>query len=175
MRIFVAVELPDEIKKKIGELIDRLKEAGAAVKWVEEENLHLTLKFIGEVAERQLAELIGRVEEKIGGSGSFSIKLENLGTFPEGKHPRVVWVGVSDGSERLNDLARSLDEKEFVSHVTIGRIKENEGVDKLKEKVKELGVGSMGFGEMEVDRVLIMKSTLTLKGPVYEKIKEVKL
>ncbi|MDD5594238.1 MAG: RNA 2',3'-cyclic phosphodiesterase [Candidatus Margulisbacteria bacterium] len=173
MRLFISVELPDEIKKSIAGMIARLKETGAAVKWVEEENLHLTLKFIGEVAERQLAELISGVEEKIGGSGKFQIKLENLGTFPEGEQPRVVWVGVSDGGERLKDLARLLAEREFVSHVTIGRIKDNKGVDKLIERVRSFG--SSEFGGAPVDRVSIMKSTLTSKGPVYEKIKEVKL
>ena len=154
-------------------MIDQFKTAGATVKWVEEQNLHLTLKFFGEVAEQRLAEVVKSVEEKMGGKGSFEIKLDGMGTFPEGKQPRVVWVGVSEGQEKLENLARLLDENEFVSHVTIGRIKEHKGTDKLTESVRRFG--SSEFGVAQIDKVFIIKSTLTPKGPVYEAIKEVKL
>jgi 2'-5' RNA ligase len=173
MRLFIAVELPAEARQKIAELTAELKQAGAAVKWVAEENLHLTLKFIGEVAEGKVVELLAGVEAKVGGTGSFLIKLEGLGTFPEGKHPRVVWVGISRGSERLEELARALDEKEFVAHATIGRIKDNKGVDKLLERLGK--IKGPQFGEAVIASVMIMKSTLTPHGPIYEKIKEVKL
>jgi 2'-5' RNA ligase len=171
MRIFVAVELPADVRKKIGELIDQLKSAGATVKWVEEQNLHLTLKFIGEVADKEIDRWLGSIEEKVGGTGAFEIKLEGMGTFPEGKQPRVVWVGVSQGQDKLENLARWLDEKEFVSHATIGRIKTHKGVDKLVERVRSFK--SSEFGVVRIDKILVMKSTLTPKGPVYEKIKDV--
>lgn len=175
MRLFIAAELPGEVKRKIGELIVKLKGSGAAVKWVEEENLHLTLKFIGEVGEQQLAGLVDSVEKKIGGKGSFRIELAGTGTFPEGKNPRVVWVGVSSGGDKLENLARLLGEREFASHVTIGRIKDNKGVDKLGRELLSPPLADSAFGAAEIKYISIMKSALTPQGPVYEKIKEVKL
>jgi 2'-5' RNA ligase len=166
VRVFIAVPLPANVRRRIAELIADLKSAGAAVKWVEEENLHVTLKFFGEVAEGKAGELGNWLASRVGGTGGFEIKLAGMGTFPAGKHPRVVWVGVDQGKERMAELARSLDEPEFVPHVTIGRIKDK-GVIRLKS-VADLGVAP-------VTAVQLIKSKLTPKGPVYEILREVKL
>ncbi|MDD5382603.1 MAG: RNA 2',3'-cyclic phosphodiesterase [Candidatus Margulisbacteria bacterium] len=184
MRAFISVELPDEVKKKIAELITELKEIDLAVKWVETRNLHITLKFLGGVKENDLDELIEISTKAVAGSSSFNARFESLGTFPEGKNPRVIWVGTEEGGDKLCQLAESLEnelskagfkrgEKAFKPHITIGRIKGNKGVDKLKEKM--MNYKNPGFGAALIDRVHIMKSTLTPKGPVYETIKEVRL
>lgn len=184
MRVFIAIELPDEIRKNIVELVSELKEVGSAVKWVEEKNLHITLKFLGWVEDRKIDDVIELAAKAAGGTGSFKAKFEGLGTFPPGKTPRVVWVGVSEGGEKLKKLADSLEEtlsnagyrseeREFNSHVTIGRVKEKKGVDKLREKLEDYK--DPKFGEAVVDHVDVMKSTLTPKGPIYEKIKELKI
>ncbi|HVN67489.1 MAG TPA: RNA 2',3'-cyclic phosphodiesterase [Candidatus Sulfotelmatobacter sp.] len=172
--MFIAVTLPAEVKKRIGELINELKKSDGNVKWVAEENVHLTLKFIGEVVEGQLAGLIARTEKQAGGTGRFTINLEGIGTFPAGHQPRVVWVGVGSGRDKLENLARSLAAPDFVAHATIGRIKDGKkGVDGLRGKLA--GLGAPVFGEAPVDSFQIMKSTLTPQGPVYEIIKEVRL
>jgi len=189
MRLFIAVELPDEVRKNITELINELKEVGSAVKWVEEKNLHITLKFLGWVEDRKVDNVVELATKAAGGTGSFKAKFEGTGTFPSGKNPRVVWVGMGEGGEKLKKLADSLEEalsnagyrseeREFSSHATIGRVKvprqaRDKGVDKLKEKMES--IKDPKFGEAIVDHIDIMKSTLTPKGPVYEIIKEVKL
>lgn len=184
MRTFISVELPDEVRKNIAELIIELKTVDAAVKWVEAQNLHITLKFLGWVEDRKIDNMMELTSKAVAGMGSFKAKFEGMGTFPPGKSPRVVWVGVSEGGDKLIKLASSLEEtlsnagyrsekREFNSHVTIGRIKESNGVDKLKEKIESLK--DVKFGEAWVDSISIMKSTLTPKGPIYERIKEVKL
>ncbi len=184
MRIFIAVELPDEVKKNIVELVSELKEVGSGVKWVEEKNLHITLKFLGWVEDRKVDHVVELATKAAGGTGSFKAKFEGTGTFPSGKNPRVVWVGMGEGGEKLKKLADSLEEslsnagyrseeKEFSSHVTIGRVKEKKGVEKLKEKMADFK--DPKFGEAIIDHIDIMKSTLTPKGPIYERIKEVKL
>ncbi|MEE8638452.1 MAG: RNA 2',3'-cyclic phosphodiesterase [Candidatus Margulisiibacteriota bacterium] len=184
MRTFISVELPDEVKKNIVELINELKNTGAAVKWMEAKNLHITLKFLGWVEDRNLDNLIDLTTRAAAGKGSFKARFEELGTFPEGKSPRVVWVGTAEGGDKLCALAKALEEtlstagfrkeeREFRPHITIGRIKDKKGVDKLKEKIKS--IKDAKFGEVLVDRICIMKSTLTPKGPIYEKVKEVKL
>jgi len=184
MRLFIAVELTDEVIKNMVEMINELKETGAAVKWVEASNLHVTMKFLGWVEDRKIDNVIELASKAAAGTGGFKIKLEGTGTFPPGKSPRVLWVGITEGGDKLGKIAVSLEEnlsragyrseeREFSSHVTIGRIKNNEGVDKLKEKIGRYK--DTGFGEAWIDSIAIMKSTLTPRGPVYEKIKEVKL
>lgn len=173
MRLFIAVELPDEIKRNIEKLIVELKGIESSVRWVETANLHLTLKFLGEVAAEKKEGLLEGIAAKVKGTGNFKIELAGAGTFPAGKHPKVIWVGVKSGSERLAKLAQLLDEKEFAAHVTIGRVKNDKGVDKLQEKLAELK--DFKFGAAEVDSLFAIKSTLTPQGPSYEKIKEVKL
>jgi 2'-5' RNA ligase len=184
MRTFISVELPDEVKKNIVELINEIKDAGPGVKWVKAENMHITLKFLGWVEDKKLDDLIEFIAKAAAGSGSFKAKFEGLGAFPEGKSPRIVWVGTVEGGDKLCSLAKGIEEtlseagfrseeREFKPHITIGRVKERKGVDKLKEKIKS--IKDAKFGEAVVDRVHIMKSTLTPKGPIYEIIKEVKL
>ena len=191
MRLFIAAEITDEVRKNIAELIGELKETGAAVKWVEADNLHVTLKFLGWVEDRKVAELESLVEKAVTKTGGFKAKFEETGTFPAGKTPRVIWVGISEGGKELKKIADSLEgalarsgyrseEREFSAHLTLGRVKDlpagrqdNKGVDKLKEKIEQHRDSS--FGEVWVNSIAIMKSNLTPKGPVYEKIKEVKL
>ncbi len=181
MRTFISVELPAEVKAKLVELIAELKKSDASVKWVEADNLHLTLKFLGEVEDDQLDKLVGLTARAAGGQGGFKAKFEGLGTFPEGKSPRVVWVGTAEGGDRLCDLAQNLETalseagfkgeaRDFKPHLTIGRIKHSGQLVKRIEQLKEAKIG-----EMVIDRISIMKSALKRNGPVYEIFKEVKL
>lgn len=184
MRIFISIELPDEIKKNLDKLMAKLKETEAAVKWVKAENLHITLKFLGWVEVKQLDNLIKLTREAISGFESFKISFENLGTFPPGENPKIIWVGTDKGGHKLCKLAKNLEEtlaafgykkesREFKSHITIGRVKGKQGADKLKAKIKSLKAPK--FGAVLVDRISIMKSTLTPKGPIYEKVKELSI
>jgi len=184
MRIFISIELPDEIKKNLDKLMAKLKETEAAVKWVKAENLHLTLKFLGWVEDKQLDNLIKLTKEAVSGFESFKISFENLGTFPSGENPKIIWVGTDKGGQELCKLAKNLEQtlaaagyskesREFRSHITIGRVKKKQGADKLKEKIKSLSAPK--FGEVLVDRISIMESTLTKSGAIYKKIKEVTL
>lgn len=184
MRTFISVELTDEIKKKLVELIAELKKSGASVKWVKAENLHVTLKFLGWVKDEQLDKLVELTAKAVGGSGSFKAKFEGLGTFPAGKSPRVVWVGTAEGGDGLCNLAQNLEKtlgsagfkseaREFKPHLTIGRVKDKKNLDQLVKRINELSRAKIG--EMIIDRICIMKSTLRRTGPIYEIFKEEKL
>jgi RNA 2',3'-cyclic 3'-phosphodiesterase len=188
MRTFISVELPAEVKKNLVELIAELKKSDADVKWVKEENLHLTLKFLGQVDDKQLDKLVELTAKAVGGSGGFKAKFKGLGTFPSlpagrhgGKSPRVVWVGTAEGGDELCNLAQNLEKalsqagfkseaREFKPHLTIGRVKQPGQLVKRITEHKNAQVG-----EASIDRIFIMKSTLTRSGPVYEIFKEVKL
>ena len=173
MRVFIAVEPPADVRRNITALIAELKEVGAGVKWVAGDNLHLTLKFCGSVADDKVDRLAELTVKSVSGTGGFKAKFAATGTFPPGRSPRVVWVGVSEGSEQLAALAKKLGEAKFTPHVTIGRVKDQQGIEQLQYKLA--GYKDPQFGEAEIDSVKIMKSTLTPTGPVYEMIKEVKL
>lgn len=184
MRTFIAIELSEEIKKSVGELMERLKTTNARVKWVEPKNLHITLKFLGEVPEREIENLTLLTTDALKGKSSFRSKFEGTGTFPEGKNPRVVWIGTTEGAEEQKDLALSVErslctagyrkeEREFKAHITIGRVKEKKNLDALLKVLDE--VKDQKFGDIIVDHINIMKSTLNPKGPIYEVLKRIPL
>jgi len=184
MRIFISVELPDEIKNKIAKLIDKLKKTDAKVKWVKPENLHITLKFLGWVDDSKIDEIINLTTKAAAQTKSFKAKFVSIGSFPEGRKPRVVWVGTAEGGDELCSIAQALEEtfgkagyktetRAFKSHITIGRVKESKVLDKLVKEIS--GLKSTAFGEMSVNSINIMKSTLRRDGPIYEILKGVKL
>jgi 2'-5' RNA ligase len=184
MRIFISVELPDEVKKNVTELVNELKTTVAGAKWIKPENLHITLKFLGWVEDRKLDNLIELSAKSAAGAGSFKARFEGLGTFPEGKTPRVIWVGTVEGGDELCKLAKNLEEtlskagfrgeeREFKPHLTIGRVKDKKGIGNLMEKIGS--TKNAKFGEAFVDNIYIMKSTLTPSGPIYDVISVIKL
>ncbi len=184
MRTFISVELTDEIRGKIAETIEKLRLTNTPVKWVEEKNLHITMKFLGEVKESEVEKLIAIVEDNVKGISFFNVKYEGMGTFPASTSPRVVWIGTSKGGEELKIIADSLEaslskagfkseEREFTPHITIGRVKERKNIPELLKAIEK--VKNSKFGEMLVDHISIMKSTLTPKGPIYEVVKKIKL
>ncbi len=177
MRLFIAFDPGDAIKKRIAEEIKKLSAIDSGIKWVEGNNLHLTLKFLGWVEDKNLEKIRSLTEESIKGRGSFKVKFAGMGSFPQEKSPRVFWIGISEGGEKLKQIADKLEDdlsragfrsedREFSAHLTIGRVKEKKGVDKVKEKMCELE--KQTFGEILVANINIMKSTLTQKGPTYE-------
>lgn len=184
MRCFISVELPEEIRRRLNGTVKKLKEAEAEVKWVGPDNLHLTLKFLGWVEDRDLEKLVSICEKEASKFAGFELGFEGLGTFPEGKTPRVIWAGAQKGQAEMKEIAEALEkalsqagfrseEREFKSHATLGRVKGKKGVDRLKLKIKELG--DPEFGECRIEHIHIMKSTLTPKGPIYETYKKIKL
>lgn len=172
MRAFISVELPEGIKKKIFKATAEMRAIESGVKWVEEQNLHLTLKFLGSIEGRDLLKAVSLAEEAAKGFNGFKIRFEGLGSFPEDSPPRILWVGISEGGENLKRIAESLGNREFSAHLTIGRVKDK-GVDEVKSKMA--GIHGFSFGEMAVDSINIMKSTLTQKGPVYENYRRIVL
>jgi len=184
MRTFIAIELSEEIRKKIWAMIEELKGVSAPVKWVEQDNLHITLKFLGEVPDKEIDNLISLSTDAAEGVKPFAAEFAGVGTFPGGHHPRVIWVDTVKGREEQGDIASSLEEKlsnagfrseerEFKPHITVGRVREDKGLAKLLSKLE--GLRGTNFGEMKIDHVNIMKSRLSPKGPTYEIIKSIRL
>lgn len=179
LRVFVAVKVcsPD-ILERIRRLQDELQNAGLKAKMVEEENMHLTLQFIGEIPYEKVSLIQNNLHEVK--SSPFSISFEGVGAFPNVRNPRVIWIGVKTGSDELTSLARMVmqavmksrvrvESEEFTPHLTIARVKApiNSEVRKILENN-----GTTYFGEQEVTKFYLIKSTLTPKGPIYTVIEE---
>jgi 2'-5' RNA ligase len=187
MRTFIAIELPQEIKDYLANLENQLKTSQADVKWVEPKNIHLTLKFLGEIDEKKLEKTEKIIEEVTKETNTFPIRLSSVGAFPKINYPRVIWVGIDKGDNETKEIAEALEEKiakigipkedrPFSSHITIGRTRSSKNREKLVQNLNEL---ASSFGqenlEFSATKITLFKSTLTPKGPIYEILKEVKL
>ena len=176
MRLFIALNLDENLRRAIAEAQERLRASGADAKWVVPESIHITLKFLGWVDDARVPEVMEALAAALDGAAGFRLSLEGIGSFPTPTAPRVVWVGVKDGGEHLAALAERTDaamgplgfEREaraFSPHVTIGRCKSAQGRDRLVAAMR--GERDRQFGEMEVRGVDLMRSDLRPTGPIY--------
>ncbi len=175
MRCFISIELPEEIKNKIDALTASLRESGADVKWVPAENLHLTIKFLGDTSEDLISEIKKRLSAIADSYKSSRVSLAGTGVFPDKKRPRVVWIGIT-GQGNLLELQKAVDgamaplgyrpeERPFKAHLTIGRVRSLRGVDDM---LRELDIlKARHFGDIEIHAVSLMKSELGPKGSKY--------
>uniref|UniRef100_A0A7C2K206 RNA 2',3'-cyclic phosphodiesterase n=1 Tax=candidate division WOR-3 bacterium TaxID=2052148 RepID=A0A7C2K206_UNCW3 len=178
MRVFTAFELPESIKDEIYKIINEKSALLRNVKWVEKENLHITCKFLGEISEKQLQELLSKLEKKFKKGEKIRISITNFGCFPNFRNPRVMWLGVQGEVDKLKKVWGSLEEvskilkigereKEYIPHVTIGRLKSSIILD--KDWVKYTSK------EFEITHLTVFQSTLTPTGPVYKSIVKIPL
>jgi 2'-5' RNA ligase len=177
IRAFVAVPMTDEVKKVVTEIEDELKEARADVKWVAPDNVHVTLKFLGDVLVESVDGLVRALGEALRSERSFDVVLSGTGTFPHGKRaPRVVWIGMEEGKERLAGIALNVEEacsrlgfekeaRPFRPHLTIGRVRRGSGnLDRLGERVERVEFKPL---KLVVNRVNLVRSKLSPRGPAY--------
>jgi RNA 2',3'-cyclic 3'-phosphodiesterase len=180
VRLFVALEIPDEVRRAIGEMIARLRDVAHGARWVRAEGVHVTLKFIGEMpAERVVAiEQALRGARGAGVIASVEAKFRGAGFFPNERHPRVFWASV-EASPNLAELAREVDARlsslgiaaetrEFRPHLTLARFKSEDGLPRLREEIKKLE--PVDFGSMETSEFHLFQSQLGAGGAKYTKL-----
>lgn len=177
MRAFIAVDFPSEVVKEVARVQETLGKKQFTGKMTELENLHLTLKFLGEVDSSKLADVkkeLGKINVK-----KFEASLGEAGTFSYRKKPRIVWIKIN-GKEIFElqlavDLAMEkcgfVKEERFMSHLTLARVKYVKSPSNFIEYVKNLSVREFKF---EVEGFKLMKSELKMVGPVYETLKTYK-
>jgi len=182
-RCFIALELPPPIQKHLGVIISRLKEAQADVKWVDPQNTHLTLKFLGEISPDQLKLAREALVKQNGKFGSIVCRTGQIGVFPGWSRPQVVWLGLKDGVPKISDLQGSLEQglaecgfakepKKFKPHLTLGRARSPNNTDKLAEIIHALSLEDIEF---RFEALSLIKSTLTPGGPVYQPLETINL
>jgi len=182
IRAFISIDIDDPIVlREIIKLRDLVVSTGVPMKPVEDENIHLTLRFLGNIPE-SLVDEIHNIMKAIKFK-AFTIHIKGLGCFPRITRPRVIWVGVSKGSDELkrirNELERGLrrlgfkpEAEEFIPHITIARVKGSARIQSLIKVLNEYQDHDIGF--MEVKSIRLKQSILTPRGPIYKTLKEVK-
>ncbi|MFH1835269.1 MAG: RNA 2',3'-cyclic phosphodiesterase [Methanobacteriota archaeon] len=178
MRLFIAIPAPTEIRTKFQPIQTLISECGK-IKPVEQENIHLTLKFIGEVGEEKLKQTITKLSH-IENEQGFNITVSGLGAFPKPSHPKIIWAGTSEGSTDINNLHGLIDEnlkplgfkpeKRFHPHYTISRVKFMDNKSRLADILSEHE--NTEFGTYTCEKIQLIESKLTSKGPIYTVLKE---
>lgn len=181
IRAFIAVELDSQLLPKVLQLQQEILAVGADIKAVEPENIHFTLKFLGEIPQPTVDGVIGqmnRLDYRI-----FTIEVAGAGCFPTPRNPRVIWVGVTSGGDEFTKVARQLENYlrevgfkpeggRFTPHLTIGRVRSGRNKADLIKKLDESL--NIEIGKMTVNSVKLKKSTLTPRGPIYTTLHEIK-
>lgn len=186
MRVFIAIELPGEIRDALSNLQEQLKASGADVKWVEPQNIHLTLKFLGERDAKLIEKIMQILEEVAKVNHSYRAIISSVGAFPKINFPRVIWVGIDKGDSETKQIAKELEEKiaragipkedrPFSTHITIGRVKSPLNRQQLAQDLNNLQLAGLKTLEFPVTKITLLESTLTPKGPIYEALKEASL
>ncbi len=173
MRLFLAADLPKEIKDYLFELELKVKEA--KITWVSKKNLHLTLKFLGEVQEKDLPKIKEQMKVH---HAPLKLTLGDIGFFPNAKDPTVIWLAVNP-EESVISLQQKIDaqllssfpgEQKFQAHLTLGRIKSIRRKEDFNNSIKSLNLEKKSF---VISSYQLMKSELTKNGPHYETIENV--
>lgn len=180
MRCFISVDIEDQgLLDALEEAQRRLETTGADLRCVERENIHITVRFLGDVREG----LVGGLQRLVAGVAfdPFRVELKGLGVFPGISRPRVVWAGMSEGVEGLTGIFRRLERelvgmgfrpegRGFSPHITLARVRSGRNRDRLVEEVRDHA--DEFFGGFEIERIRLKKSVLTPRGPVYTTMAE---
>jgi 2'-5' RNA ligase len=176
MRAFVAIDLEDGCRAKASKIIESFSEAGGDVKFVEPQNLHITLKFLGDVSEDDVKRIESSLLNGVKMMKPFKISLKGVGYFGSPKNIRTIWIGIENGRDGLISLSNMVNEclKDIFSmegaspHLTIGRVRSAKNREAIMDEINSMK--DVKIGEMAVSEIKLKSSTLTKTGPVYEDV-----
>jgi 2'-5' RNA ligase len=182
IRTFIAVEMDPAIRRAAAALIDKFRAAGADVGWVAAENMHLTLKFLGDLREEDVPRVCEAVRGAVAGVAPFELEIRGAGAFPNLSRPRVIWLGAAKGDEAMADLADRIEAvleslglpreaRRFHAHLTLGRVRRTQrmpgpAISALTRLVQEHAAAQIG--RTSVEEVVVFSSQLKPTGAVYE-------
>ena len=180
MRVFIALELSEKVKKEIAKLQKQLQRAGAKATWVKPEIAHLTLAFLGSVTHKELEIIHKILEEEVKKSSPLKLELKQLGCFPSPERARIIFIDLRGDLKELNHLVKQIrknlnkekirfDDKPFVAHATLGRVKKRQNLTHVLKGVRPKKI------EFLAQEITLNQSTLGHSGPKYTKLKEILL
>ncbi len=175
VRTFICIEIPEAIKECIGCLQEKLRTIDAQVSWTKPSNMHLTLKFLGDVEASRIDRVSSAVDRASARVSPFEIEVSGAGCFPSRRSPRVLWVGFSNATEALNQLHANIEEelaregfprerRKFSPHLTIGRVRTQHNASSL---AGTLIAGGFELKRFTATEVIVMRSDLKPTGSIY--------
>lgn len=184
LRLFIAIEIPLVLKERLNKVQQALRECTTGVKWVSQDNFHVTLKFLGDTPENKYKDICEAMQQSCQQFSAFTLSLQGLGTFPGKGNPKVLWVGIAGDKDILLGLHNSLDEnltkvnlpaesRKYSPHLTLGRIKDSSDTDRLVAEVTKHK--QENFGQWQATNIHLIQSTLTSSGPIYKLLETVEL
>ncbi len=184
IRTFIAVGIGDEIRRCAAQLIEQWRPLARGIKWVEPENLHITLKFLGDVASGRIAAICDAVTEATKQVPPFELIVCRAGAFPNIERPRTLWLGTGEGADELAELHRRIDlqlaelsfpveGRPFKGHLTLGRVRRAGRSPALTEQMRKQA--EFCAGSVWVSEVTVFSSRLTPNGPVYDPMAHIPL
>jgi 2'-5' RNA ligase len=184
IRTFIAIKIPEDIRNQIVKLQSGLRGVGGKISWVKPENIHLTLKFLGETDENLIENISEKLEQVVLSFNQFEVSVKGVGAFPNFRRAKVFWVGTKADSNILGELAQKIDRemnefgymlerRQFSAHLTIGRVRDNRGIEQVINKLQQ--VENFTLGKFLVKEVLFIKSELTRQGPIYTLLKKINI
>lgn len=180
MRLFIATPISRQVETELANIIYQLKSVAGNVRWVKPENIHLTIKFLGETDKSLVEHLSQLIDETSRETNILDFKISKIGGFPNLIRPRALWAGLDGDHSELERLAGSLDQRvhklgydretrKFSPHLTLGRVKKPQSLPQLAHFIENYKIEAMPF---QIDRLTLFKSTLTPRGPIYERLHE---
>ena len=185
IRSFVAVETSTEVQESAARLVQQLQLIGADVKWVESPNMHLTLQFLGDVAEGKIPAITEALRKAAADCKPFQVEIRGAGAFPSWRRPNVFWLGVGQGAALLAELAQKVqraleplgfrpENRPFHGHLTLGRVRRaGPGLDKLIARFRQEEEFLAGW--ISVQNISLFSSQLTPQGPIYTPLNHLRL
>jgi len=181
IRSFIAIEI--EVSQKIKELIKELEKTGINAKIVETNNMHLTLKFLGDIGTSLLEDIEEIIKDSVKNINPFEISLKDVGVFPNTNYIKVFWIGIKDSGflkkiaseidEKLNKIGFKKERREFSAHLTVARVRSAKNKEKLIQLINKYK--DTEFQKIKVEKITLKKSLLTPEGPIYTNLAEVKI
>ena len=183
IRAFIAIPLDPKIQHSIECMQDHLKKSNNDIKWVKPENIHITLKFLGDVTTEQINSVKQTLSNCTHNTRPFKVELSQLGAFPNIECPRTLWIGLKDSKQQLNRMAVSLeialgkigfqdDQRPFSPHITIGRIRSSKNIDALAQSTSSYQISENCT--QTISKIILFQSTLTSEGPIYKSLYQIK-
>lgn len=179
IRAFVAIELPSELQGALGQLMTGLqRQAGKAIRWVTPHNIHLTLKFLGNVSPTNLNALMNVIDTEALRHKAFEITVGSIGAYPNKIRPRIVWIGVQAPATLL-ELQRAIDretdrmgypseERGFSPHLTLGRVSQHANAQDVRQIANTINAAAVGeISKVNVDSIRLFRSDLQAGGAIY--------
>jgi 2'-5' RNA ligase len=175
VRAFVAVHINPGVRDSLARLRDRFADVDAKIKWVEPNNIHLTLAFLGDMDEALASVVADALDGAACGIETFSCTVEGIGVFGSQPRPRIIWAGMKAPaslvelharvSRTLSDLEIPFDRKPFRPHLTVARVRSARDTGLLAERATALA--DAAFGATDVKAIHLVRSVLTPDGPIY--------